>query len=56
MLNYRVDNLDELLEELKQAGVAIDPHREDCDNGRFAWVVDPDRNRVELWEPPKKPG
>jgi predicted enzyme related to lactoylglutathione lyase len=53
MLNYRVDNLDALLEDLKNSGVAIDPHREDADYGRFAWITDPDGNRIELWEPPK---
>jgi predicted enzyme related to lactoylglutathione lyase len=53
MINYRVDNLDEILEALKAAGVEVDPHREDYDYGRFAWITDPDGNRVELWEPPK---
>lgn len=53
MINYRVDNLDALLEELKKSGVEIDPHREDYDYGRFAWITDPDGNRIELWEPPK---
>ena len=53
MINYRVDNLDALLEDLKKSGVEIDPHREDYDYGRFAWITDPDGNRVELWEPPK---
>ncbi len=51
MINYRVDNLDALLEDLKKAGIEIDPHREDADYGRFAWITDPDGNRVELWEP-----
>jgi predicted enzyme related to lactoylglutathione lyase len=51
MVNYRVDNLDALLEELKKSGIEIDPQREDC--GRFAWITDPDGNRIELWEPPK---
>jgi len=54
MLNYRVDNLDALLDELKQSGVKVDPHREDSDYGRFAWISDPDGNRIELWEPPKE--
>ena len=54
MVNYRVDNLDALLDELKQAGVKIDPHREDADYGRFAWITDPDGNRIELWEPSKE--
>jgi predicted enzyme related to lactoylglutathione lyase len=54
MMNYRVDDLDALLEELKKAGVEIDPHCEDYDYGRFAWIMDPDGNRIELWEPPKE--
>ena len=53
MINYRVDDLDALLEALKKEGVQIDPHREDYDYGRFAWIMDPDGNRIELWEPPK---
>jgi predicted enzyme related to lactoylglutathione lyase len=53
MLNYRVDNLDALLEDLKASGIEIDPHREDADYGRFAWITDPDGNRIELWEPSK---
>jgi catechol 2,3-dioxygenase-like lactoylglutathione lyase family enzyme len=52
MVNYRVDNLDALLEDLKKSGVEIDPHREEADYGRFAWITDPDGNRIELWEPP----
>lgn len=54
MINYRVDNLDALLAELKEAGVAVDPHREEAEYGRFAWITDPDGNRIELWEPPKE--
>jgi predicted enzyme related to lactoylglutathione lyase len=53
MINYRVDDLDALLETLKKEGVEIDPHRENYDYGRFAWIMDPEGNRVELWEPPK---
>ena len=53
MVNYRVNDLDVLLEELRTAGVQIDPHREDYDYGRFACIMDPDGNRIELWEPPK---
>jgi predicted enzyme related to lactoylglutathione lyase len=52
MVNYRVDDLDALLEELKKSGIEIDPHRQDYDYGRFAWITDPDGNRIELWEPP----
>jgi predicted enzyme related to lactoylglutathione lyase len=54
MINYLVDDLDGLLQALKEEGVEIDPHREDHDYGRFAWIMDPDGNRIELWEPPKK--
>jgi predicted enzyme related to lactoylglutathione lyase len=51
MVNYRVDDLDALLTQLAAAGVTIDPHRENADYGRFAWIVDPDGNRIELWQP-----
>ena len=51
MVNYRVDDLDELLVQLKAAGVTIDPKREDADYGRFAWITDPEGNRIELWQP-----
>jgi predicted enzyme related to lactoylglutathione lyase len=53
MLNYRVEDLDGLLKVLAEEGVEIDPKREDSDYGRFAWIMDPDGNRIELWEPPK---
>ncbi len=51
MVNYRVDDLDALLAQLKSAGVEIDPKRMDESFGRFAWIVDPEGNRLELWEP-----
>jgi len=51
MINYRVDDLDALLTHLAAEGVTIDPHREDADYGRFAWIVDPEGNRIELWQP-----
>jgi len=54
MLNYRVEDLDGLLAALKEEGVEIDPKREDYQYGRFAWIMDPDGNRIELWEPPKE--
>jgi predicted enzyme related to lactoylglutathione lyase len=52
MINLRVDNLDEMLAQLAAAGVSIDPKREDYPYGRFAWIIDPEGNRVELWELP----
>jgi len=55
MVNYLVDDLDALLKALKkEEGVEIDSHREDYDYGRFAWIMDPEGNRIELWEPPKE--
>jgi predicted enzyme related to lactoylglutathione lyase len=51
MVNYRVDDLDALLEKLAAAGVWIDPKREDYAYGRFAWIKDCDGQRVELWQP-----
>jgi predicted enzyme related to lactoylglutathione lyase len=54
MVNYCVDDLDALLEALRAEGVTIDPKREDYDYGRFAWIMDPEGNRIELWEPPKQ--
>lgn len=53
MINYRVENLDALLAALKQERVEVDPKREDYEYGRFAWILDPEGNRIELWEPPK---
>ena len=55
MVNYRVDNLDEMLAQLKAAGATIDPKREDASYGRFAWATDPEGNRFELWQPLVKP-
>lgn len=50
MINYRVANLDAMLEQLKNAGVSVD-RVVDYDYGRFAWLTDPEGNRIELWEP-----
>jgi predicted enzyme related to lactoylglutathione lyase len=51
MINYRVDNMDELLAQLKENGVEIVKGPETDFNGKFAWIMDPDGNKVELWEP-----
>jgi predicted enzyme related to lactoylglutathione lyase len=51
MINYRVDNMAELIAQLKQNGVAIHKGPESHENGQFAWIIDPDGNKVELWEP-----
>ena len=51
MINYRVHELDKLLAQLRDAGVAVDDKVEEHDYGRFAWIMDPEGNRIELWEP-----
>jgi predicted enzyme related to lactoylglutathione lyase len=51
MINYRVDDLDELLSQLRRDGVEIVGEPETHENGRFAWILDPDGNKLELWEP-----
>jgi predicted enzyme related to lactoylglutathione lyase len=51
MINYRVDDLDELLEQLKQNGVEVVSGPDSEINGKFAWIMDPDGNKIELWEP-----
>ena len=51
MINYRVDNMEEMLEQLKRNGVEIVSGPESAENGKFAWIMDPDGNKVELWEP-----
>jgi predicted enzyme related to lactoylglutathione lyase len=51
MVNYRVANLDRLLGQLRQEGVTVIDKVESEDNGRFGWAVDPEGNRIELWEP-----
>ena len=50
MVNYRVANLDRMLEQLRLADVTIEK-TEDHEYGRFAWITDPEGNRVELWQP-----
>ena len=51
MINYRVDDLDALLTQLRGDGVSIVKGPESHENGRFAWILDPDGNKVELWQP-----
>ena len=53
MVNYRVANLDRMLEQLRGKGVTVEKI-EDFDYGRFAWITDPEGNRIELWEPKSK--
>lgn len=51
MINYRVDNLDEMLANMRAGGVQVVGEPQTDFNGTFAWVMDPDGNKVELWQP-----
>ena len=51
MMNLQVDDLDGVLDRLRDEGVMVDPKRESYDFGRFGWIIDPEGNRVELWQP-----
>ena len=51
MINYRVENLEALLEELKKEGVTIVGELQSYDYGKFAHIMDPEGNKIELWEP-----
>ena len=52
MINFRVRDLDALLAQLTAGGVQIDKKQEDANFGNFAWIYDPEGNKVELWQPP----
>ena len=54
MQNFRVENLLHLLDELKNEGVIIVGDMETYDYGKFAWILDPEGNKIELWEPNDK--
>jgi len=51
MINLQVDDLNGVLDRLRDEGVAVDPKRENCDFGKFGWFTNPQGNRVELWQP-----
>ncbi len=52
MINYRVADLHALVEALRAEGCTLLDKVEESEYGKFAWVIDPDGNKVELWEPP----
>ena len=52
MINYRVDDLHALLAALRAEGVQVQDKVDESDYGKFGWIVDPEGNKVELWEPP----
>ncbi|UNZ00023.1 VOC family protein [Zhouia spongiae] len=51
MFNFRVENLEQLLEVLKEEGVTVVGEIESYSYGKFGWVLDPEGNKIELWEP-----
>lgn len=55
MINFAVDDLDAMAARLKAKGVAILKRDDKDPSGRFAWILDPDGTKIELWEPKKGP-
>jgi predicted enzyme related to lactoylglutathione lyase len=51
MINYRIDSMASMIEQLKNNGVEIIEGPQNHENGQFAWIMDPDGNKIELWEP-----
>ena len=54
MINFRVAELDTLLDALRREGCNVVDKTEASEQGKFGWIIDPDGNKVELWEPPEK--
>ncbi|HET8898466.1 MAG TPA: VOC family protein [Rhodanobacteraceae bacterium] len=52
MINFRVDDLDALLAALRDEGCQVLERTESSEQGKFGWVLDPDGNKIELWQPP----
>jgi predicted enzyme related to lactoylglutathione lyase len=52
MINYRVDDLHAVLAALRAEGCAVDEKVDESEYGKFGWVMDPENNRIELWQPP----
>jgi predicted enzyme related to lactoylglutathione lyase len=52
MVNYRVDDLAALLQALRDEGCHVLEETSDSEYGKFGWVMDPEGNKVELWQPP----
>jgi predicted enzyme related to lactoylglutathione lyase len=55
MVNYIVADLREVLAALRAEGCNVDDRVEESEYGIFGWVIDPEGNRLELWQPPEKP-
>lgn len=52
MVNFRVADLDALLVALRAEGCNVQARTEESEQGKFGWVIDPEGNKVELWQPP----
>lgn len=52
MVNYRVADLDALLAQLRNEGCQVLDETDESEFGKFGWVIDPEGNKVELWQPP----
>jgi predicted enzyme related to lactoylglutathione lyase len=52
MINYRVENLADVLQALRDEGCDVLDRTDDSGYGKFGWVIDPEGNKVELWQPP----
>jgi predicted enzyme related to lactoylglutathione lyase len=52
MVNYRVEDLATLLKALREEGCNVLEKTDDSEFGKFGWVMDPEDNKVELWQPP----
>jgi predicted enzyme related to lactoylglutathione lyase len=52
MVNYRVEDLDGLLKALREEGCNVLEKTDESEYGKFGWVIDPEGNKVELWQPP----
>ncbi len=53
MVNYRVEDLHALVKVLKEEGCNVLEKIDESEYGKFAWVIDPEGNKVELWQPPQ---
>jgi predicted enzyme related to lactoylglutathione lyase len=55
MLNFAVDDMTAMLERLKAKGITVLKIDDSDPSGRFAWIVDPDGTKIELWQPKSEP-
>ena len=53
MINYRVEDLHALLAQLRSEGCEVEAKVQESEYGKFGWVMDPEGNKIELWQPPE---